>query len=175
MTCNAATNCAWSRMKTPERARRTPTRRSAQWTGFRWKTTPSAHPTATPANIPKRIPSSMAALSLHRQHDGGDGQVEKRGRKEHLPTERHELVIAEPRERRPEPDVEEEEERELDQEPDRPRQRRAVPRPEEAGDGHGGDDHHVRVLGEVVEGEAHRRELGMEAGHQLGLGFGQVE
>ncbi len=43
----------------PATDRRAPTRRSAQCTGFRWKTTPSAHPIAIPANMAKRSVSNM--------------------------------------------------------------------------------------------------------------------
>src|SRR5512146_1467691 len=95
-------------MKTPASERSTPTRRSAQWTGLRWKTTPKAQPIATPANMAKRIGSSIA-LSPHRDHDGGHRQVHERRREENLPPEAHELVVAEPREGGPEPDVAEEE------------------------------------------------------------------
>src|SRR5512146_3207011 len=108
-------NCAFRRMKRPESERSTPTRRSAQWTGFLWKTTPSAQKTAVSAKKEKRMVSIMSwpSLSLQHQDHGRHGHVEERRRQEHLPAEAHELIVAKPREGRAEPDVAEEEEAEL--------------------------------------------------------------
>ncbi len=50
-----------------------------------------------------------------------------------------------------------------------------VPAAQEQDRGHRREDEHVHVLGEEEEAEAHAAVLGGEAGHDLGVGLGQVE
>src|SRR2546426_8859634 len=170
MTCKAAMNGACKRTKRAEIERRTPTRRSAQWTGFRWKTTPRAQPTAVPANTANRRGSSVKGSSPECEHRGRGHEVQERGRQEDFPAEGHELIVSKAREGRPQPDVEEEEERQLDQEPDRTRGDRAVPGTEEDGDRDPRDDQHVRVLAEEIEREFHAGVFRVEPRHELRLG-----
>ncbi len=51
----------------------------------------------------------------------------------------------------------------------------AAPAAEEQRDPESGQRQHVRVLGELEEAPAHAAVLGVVAGHELGLGLGQVE
>src|ERR687884_723417 len=52
--------------------------------------------------------------------EGRDERVQRRRRQEDLPAEAHQLVVAQPRQRRAQPDEQEQEDRQLDHEPERP-------------------------------------------------------
>ena len=95
---------------------------------------------------------------------------------------RHELVVAQPRQRRADPDEEVDEEEHLPQHDERvdPRRRmdaeRQPPAAEEERRGdRRDDDDHVQVLGHVVRAEARAAVLGDVAADQLGVGLREVE
>ena len=50
-----------------------------------------------------------------------------------------------------------------------------LPAAQEQQRSHGGDRHHVGVLGHEERGKIHAAVFGMESGHQLVLGFGKIE
>src|SRR5215210_4424350 len=76
---------------------------------------------------PKPLIESTTAISLlEREEHGGDDEVQRGDREEHLPADAHEAVVAHSRERRAHPDRDEDEERHLEQHPHRPRQERPL-------------------------------------------------
>ena len=119
-------------------------------------------------------------------HGRDQQDPDDRDRDEELPADRHQLVVADPRQRAAQPDVAEQQDEDLDHEPQhrppaavraRPQRQRPgrPPAAEEQRGGQRGDRRHVDVLGQVEHRELHRRVLGVVAGHQLALALGQVE
>src|SRR5579875_793493 len=133
-----------------------------------------------------RVDGGAVEAQLPGADDADEQDPHDRQRDQHLPADRHELVVADPGQGAAQPDVAEQQDEDLDQEPqqrppvavgarpqrDRPRR---PPAAEEQRGRQRGDRGHVDVLGEVEHGELHRRVLGVVSGDQLALALGQVE
>ena len=109
-----------------------------------------------------------------------------RQRNQDLPAEPHQLVVAVPRQRRPDPDEHVEEHERLEQEPHPARHeveepqrldvgKRTQPAAEEQRRRHGRHDDHVGVFGEEEQREAHAAVFGVEPARELLFGFRKVE
>src|SRR5512145_1157040 len=125
-------------------------------------------------------------IHCDRRHD----DVSQRYRQHDLPAELHQLVIPQTWERRTEPEEEEQECIGLHREPgevfdpgnpleaqlsqNRPRIG-GVPTAQKQRGGDAGYEHHIGILRDEEEREAHAAVFRKKAGHQLALGFRQVE
>src|SRR4051794_2943334 len=132
-------------------------------------------------------------LAVHTavQRDGADRRdrddPEQREGDQPLPAERHELVVAHPRQRPAQPDEDEDEEEHLAHEPqegpvagvrarpDLVDPERRVPAAQEQRGGQRRDGRHVDVLGQEEQRELQAGVLGVEATDELTLRLGQVE
>ena len=120
---------------------------------------------------------------------GEQQEPAERDRDQHLPAEVHQLVVAQPGQRRPQPHVDVEEDEQLQDEPDHALEavgdQRDVGRPvaegqwlraaEEQRDDDRAHRDRVHELGEEEQREAERRVLGVEPADQLLLGLDEVE
>src|SRR5262245_17313176 len=181
MICIAAMNCALSVRKSAARLHSTTINPIALYIGLRCRITLNAATTASAARPRKRMWENSITDSQEQDSDRrSQDDVEERRRQQHLPSEIHQLVVAETRQRPAQPDVEEQEEEYFRQEPDRAQPRdvfnpRPVPPAQEQRRRQHRNGHHIDVLGHEEEREFERAVFGMKPGDQLGLGLGQIE
>src|SRR5436190_306897 len=131
----------------------------------------------------KPAPRKMRSIfrgSCPHHHERRHERVDRCDREQNLPAEAHQLVVTQPRQRRPQPDEDEEQKEQLEEEPDRPEEVDSVgegemPAAEEERDREARERDHVHVLGHLEQAPAHPRVLGVVAGDELLLCFGQVE
>src|SRR5262245_31424231 len=163
---------------------------TAEATGLRLVITTSAEATTSSASTKKAICSIAPSVPDHvvGHEQISDREVGERERKESLPPEVHELVVAEAWNGPAHPHVQELEEGELadegadlqaPQEPARlrlPRLRNPeLPTAEKQRDRERRARHHVDVLGHEEGREAHPRILGVVSGDELPFRLGEVE
>ena len=133
------------------------------------------------------VDGGAPALLAVDPHGGDDQDPGQRDRDEHLPAERHQLVVADPGQGAAQPEEAEHQDEHLGQEPEHRPPAAVRPRPD-AGDrpgrapaaeeqrgGERGDRDHVDVLGQLDQRELERGVLGVVAADQLALALGQVE
>ena len=155
-------------------------------TSSRGRRVNSGQSRATATSAPKPIANAVTTVSRpytsgRTTIGAGQQHPEQSERDQELPSERHQPVVAHPRQRGADPDVHVDDEQDLQQEPQQrpqPREelrRRPAPSAEPQRRRDRGHGDHVQVLAEVEHRELDARVLGVEPGDELGLGLGQVE
>src|SRR6185436_15079359 len=176
MICATATNGASSWRYSPASAANAAIRNSTLYIGLRWPMTIAEANTASPASA-QNVTTSV--IEIEDQRSRRD-QVDDRRRKQELPAEPHQLVVAVSRQRPPHPDVGEENRSDLQEERHpaqtvRVEQRDAVPAAQIQVRRHRRHRRHVDVLGMREQREADRAVFRVVAGDPFMLGLGELE
>src|SRR5882762_10600419 len=114
-------------------------------------------------------PPLCATGASQGDHEPGRQQEQERGRQQELPRDRQDLIDTDPHEGPAHPGDDQENQERLEHEPQRPERRRAGPEPA-AQEQEGAEEarpEHVRVLGQLDEGELHAAVLDAKARDQL--------